>query len=221
MSDLHYFCFDIGGVACTRESTGRAVAKGQEYWGNAFSAKDLRKILFADIGDGRDYWREFQNGLEKEIYLEKALLAGGLQSSVENKAHLEECLKAWCGEPYQPVLDLISRLKEQGYHTSVLTNNNEIMYATPSGKVQYLVDVAVSSHEIGVSKPNEEAYVALLDCIGAKAEETFFTDDRLVNIIAAQHLGIHGFHFRSKEIGMDGAYEELKEFLRKEWINCV
>ncbi|MBI2666968.1 HAD-IA family hydrolase [Candidatus Woesearchaeota archaeon] len=214
MPSLHNFCFDIGGVACTQDSTHRAVIKGKKYWGEDFSSQELKKLLYADLGDGQDYWREFQNGkLSKEDYLEKSLLAGKFSVSIVNKLRLEDCLKAWCGDPYQPILDLISRLKDEGYSTGVLTNNNEIMYNTPSGRVQYLVDVAVSSHEIGVSKPDEEAYLTLLDRMGARAEETFFVDDKLVNILAAQCLGICGFHFRSREIGMDGAFEELRKFL--------
>src|SRR3989344_6276834 len=217
---LTYFCFDIGGVASSQENTGKAVSLGNEYWGEDFSKTNLKRMLFANLGDGRDYWREFQNGLlPKEKYLEKSLLAGNLPLSAENKTRLENCLKTWCGDPYLPIWEFIFSLKQQMFHTSVLTNNNEIMYNAPSGRIKYLVDVATSSHEIHVSKPEEEAYIKHLDLIGAKAEDTFCTDDKLVNVQVFQHLGGCGFHFRSKDIGMDRAFKEMLEFLQEKGIS--
>ena len=45
-----------------------------------------------------------------------------------------------------------------------------------------------------------------------------FVDDQEQNVEAANSYGLQGFHFRSKEMGMDKAFEELVEFLRRKEV---
>jgi putative hydrolase of the HAD superfamily len=53
------------------------------------------------------------------------------------------------------------------------------------------------SWEIGVEKPNPQAYHFLLDHLKLPASEVIFVDDRLENVTAAQKAGIDAIWFKS------------------------
>ncbi|MFE3454537.1 HAD family hydrolase [Nonomuraea sp. NPDC059194] len=52
------------------------------------------------------------------------------------------------------------------------------------------------SGRMGLSKPDPEIYLAVLDGLGAAPGEVTFVDDRLVNVEAAERVGLVGVHFR-------------------------
>ncbi|MEK6905943.1 MAG: HAD family hydrolase [Nanoarchaeota archaeon] len=219
MSEIKYMCFDIGGVANVRMPLEEVVSLGQQYFGENFSSVKLKQMMFP-IVENTNQWREFQNGeISAQNYLGYALSAGGFPTNENNKILFRSLLEEWCGVPYQPVLDLVEKLKQDGYHTSVLSNNNEIMYNTPSAEIKNRVDVAISSHEIGRSKLHWEAYCILLGKIKATTPgEVLLVDDKVENIQAAKRYGLQGFHFRSKELTQDVAFKELRLFLLKSWF---
>ena len=219
MSEITHVCFDIGGVANRELPRDQVVSRGQEYFGQDFSGEKLREMMFPTIAKA-DIWKEFQNGMiPAQRYLEFSLYAGGFAPSDQNKNNLRQLLEEWCGAPYQPILDLVDDLKRNSYHTSVLSNNNEIMYNTPGAEIKNRVDVSLSSHEIFVSKPHYNAFCVLLDKIKAGSpQEVLFIDNKTENTEAAKEYGLQGFHFRSKEIGMDTAFAELMEELRRKGV---
>ncbi|MEK6853367.1 MAG: HAD-IA family hydrolase [Nanoarchaeota archaeon] len=215
---IKHICFDIGGVANLRLDNKRLSDYADKLWNGELSWDDLKKALHP-YPEGRDIWREFQNGqISADTYLSAVLKTANFKDSSENKEKLGSTLKAWCGIPYQPMLDLVGRLNQAGYYTSVLSNNNEIMYYNRSSEIRNIAHLGLSSHLIGCSKPDERAYQKLLWVTGAKAEETIFVDDKQANITAAEKLGIHGFRFRSEELSLDEAFAELVEFLQKKGL---
>ncbi|MBI4147320.1 HAD-IA family hydrolase [Candidatus Woesearchaeota archaeon] len=219
MSEIKYVCFDIGGVANVRMPREEVISRGQQYFGQEFSSEKLKQMMFP-IVDNISLWGEFQKGeISAQNYLESALSAGGFPTNKNNPILFRSLLEEWCGVPYQPVLDLVERLKQNGYPTSVLSNNNEIMYNTPSAEIKNRVDAAISSHEIGRSKPHWEAYCILLGKIKATAPgEVLLVDDKIENVQAAKRYGLQGFHFRSKELNQDNAFDELMLFLKNNQV---
>lgn len=218
MSEIKYVCFDIGGVANVRQLPYVILSNVQKKWG--VSEEAWKKMIHPNL-DGRDIWREFQNGkVNADEYINAAFKSVNIPATIENQIFFYRLLEDWCGVPYQPVLDLVDGLKQNGYHTSVLSNNNEIMYNTYSAEaIKKRVDVAISSHEIGVSKPHWDAYCILLGKVGANApEEVAFIDDREKNVQAANRYGLQGFHFRSKEEGRDKALADLIKELREKGV---
>ena len=206
MSEIKYVCFDIGGVANVRPLSYIILSAAQKKFGN-LSEEEWRKMVQPRL-DGRDVWREFNNGkIDADQYVSDAFQSVNIPATIENRIFFYRLLQEWCGVPYQPVLDLVDTLKKNGYHTSVLSNNNEIMYNTFSAEaIKKRVDVAISSHEIGVSKPHWDAFCVLLGRVKAEApEQVLFVDDREKNIEAANRYGLQGFHFQSKKPGMDKA----------------
>lgn len=218
MSEIKYVCFDIGGVANVRQLPYVIFSNVQKKWG---ISEEAWKKMIHPVLDGRDIWREFQNGkVNADEYVNAAFKSVNIPATIENQFFFHRLLEDWCGVPYQPVLDLVAALKQNGYHTSILSNNNEIMYNTFSAEaIKKRVDVAISSHQIGVSKPHWDAYCILLGKIGANdPEEVAFVDDRQENVDMATKLGLHGFHFRSREDGRDKALGDFVKYLKEKGV---
>jgi HAD superfamily hydrolase (TIGR01509 family) len=74
-----------------------------------------------------------------------------------------------------------------------------------------LVDLMVFDGEEGVSKPDAQIYQRTLTRLGAQAEEAVFVDDKLENVEAARHLGMHGVHYKD----VRQAISEIKAILEK------
>ena len=60
-------------------------------------------------------------------------------------------------------------------------------------------DQTYASNKIGEAKPNPNFFQLILEAEGYKAEEAFFTDDKIENCQAAAWLGIRAVQFESPE----------------------
>lgn len=60
--------------------------------------------------------------------------------------------------------------------------------------LDYFEDIVVSGTE-KLIKPDPRIYKLLMDRNGLEAEECVFIDDKLINVIAAQNLGVFGLKF--------------------------
>jgi len=60
-------------------------------------------------------------------------------------------------------------------------------------------DQTYASNKIGEAKPDPHFFEVILEAEGYKAEEAFFTDDKIENCQAAESLGIKTVHFESPE----------------------
>lgn len=97
--------------------------------------------------------------------------------------------------------EIVVRLRELGYRLAILSNHGKewIEYSEKKFDFQNLFDVCVYSHEIGASKPDSRAFEAVLDKLGAEAQECLFIDDSPVNIAGAQKLGFNTILFEDAE----------------------
>lgn len=88
------------------------------------------------------------------------------------------------------LLNLIKNLKNN-YKLAILSDLWPISY-------KYLINErlmenfhsSVFSHHVKIRKPNKEVYRLILEKIGVKAGECLFIDDKEMNLIPAQELGI-------------------------------
>ncbi len=211
---IHFLTFDIGGVASLTDKDA-IVAKGRERWPDFDYAQFGRMMVPHGKRIDKDYWRLIQDGLiNPEEYLSAGMCAGKLPDTQKNRDHFRAVLKTFSGNWYSPMLRLVEDLKGNGYHTSILSNNNELLYAD-NGLVA-IVDVSISSHHIHISKPRMKAYELLLQRIGASDPSTvLFTDDKLKNVQGAEDAGINGYLFRSREMPMDEAFGEFVSHLQE------
>jgi HAD superfamily hydrolase (TIGR01509 family) len=88
-----------------------------------------------------------------------------------------------------------------------LSNSNELHWERNANDlgVNELFEVAISSHEVGVCKPDLRIYHVALDRLGVAPDAVMFFDDVAVNVIAAKRLGIHAFQVN----GVAGIRERL------------
>lgn len=152
------------------------------------------------------------NELDRGVMEEEDVIA----LMIEQLPGLEEKARAFWNhihltiEAFPYAADWVRGLKEEGYHTFLLTNYPRSLYRNTAEQyftfLPYVENVLVSSHEKMI-KPDEAIYERLLAMFDLKAEETVFIDDRLVNIEGAERVGIKGIHFTN--------YEEVNAKLRK------
>ena len=57
------------------------------------------------------------------------------------------------------------------------------------------VELVVSSHQLGVRKPDAGFYSGLLEAVGLPASQVLFVDDRQVNVVGAEAVGVRSHRF--------------------------
>ena len=96
------------------------------------------------------------------------------------------------------MLIYVDSLRKRGYRVALLSNVTEprAEFIRKQGFYRHFEPVVLSC-EIGVSKPHKEAFVTLLNQLGASARDCIMIDDKPENIAAARRLGIDGIIFSS------------------------
>lgn len=106
---------------------------------------------------------------------------------------------AWGRQPFTAdpaALELLDELRTAGYRTAVLTNGTDgIPDEVASIGLPDRVDAIFSSHEIGFAKPDRRAFQHVVDALGLRGPEVFFTDDSKQKLSGATELGMIVHHF--------------------------
>jgi putative hydrolase of the HAD superfamily len=99
------------------------------------------------------------------------------------------------------MLDWQLKLKERGILTGILSNMGDNVLANMKREFDWLprFNVLVWSFQLLMAKPDPAIYHHVLKELGTTPEETLFLDDKLVNIQAAQALGIRAIQFSNIE----------------------
>jgi len=92
-------------------------------------------------------------------------------------------------------------LKQRGFLTAILSNMGDNVLENMLREFDWLqrFDVLVWSFQLRMAKPDPAIYQYVLQKLGTGPEETLFLDDKLVNIQAAQALGIKAIQFSTVE----------------------
>lgn len=115
------------------------------------------------------------------------------------------------------VIELMNKLKNNGYQIYILSNNNKQAY-------EYLlklpmfqcVDGWIVSCNYHIMKPDSRLYEILLDKYNLISKESFFIDDKKENVERAKMLGMNGYILDYK---IDGVNELIKAMKRNN-IKC-
>ncbi len=95
---------------------------------------------------------------------------------------------------------LVHRLKEQKIRVGMLSNTTDYRSKLIRSFGLYEpFEPCLLSCEMGIRKPDLEAYRLLLEKLELPANEVVFVDDKIANIEAANQLGIDGIFFDSEE----------------------
>jgi putative hydrolase of the HAD superfamily len=89
------------------------------------------------------------------------------------------------------------QLKRRGLLTGILSNMGDNVLDLMKREFDWLprFDVLVWSYQLRMAKPDPAIYRHLLRELGTRPEETLFLDDKLVNVEAAQALGMNAIQF--------------------------
>lgn len=112
---------------------------------------------------------------------------------------------SWPKAFYPGAVELLKHLRQQ-YTVACLSNSNAIHWQRFHGFREYF-HVALSSHLMGLIKPDTACLARALHDCGADAEATIFFDDTLDNVDSARKLGIRAFHV----CGLDEVEHVLRE----------
>lgn len=88
--------------------------------------------------------------------------------------------------------ELLASLRTQ-HRLACLSNTNAVHWGR-FPDFPAIFDTCFASHEMGVVKPDREAYAHVLDKLEVRASAVYFFDDLPENVAAAQTLGINAFH---------------------------
>jgi putative hydrolase of the HAD superfamily len=107
--------------------------------------------------------------------------------------------------------ELLASLRPR-FRLAALSNSNELHWErnTDDLGVTGLFEVAISSHEVGLCKPDPGIYQVALERLAVRSEAVMFFDDVADNVAAASRLGMRAFQ-------VDGV-ESLRERLQHECI---
>jgi 2-haloacid dehalogenase len=102
---------------------------------------------------------------------------------------------------FQPVVDILQKLKEAGYPLYGLSNWSAEKFTLVRASHPFFewFDEIVLSGEIGLVKPDKAMFDFLLQRIGLPASECLFIDDYPPNINAARDLGFQTIHYQSPQ----------------------
>lgn len=187
--------FDLGGVILNL-APQKTEAAFMELAGSEAAYLQMQKTLF-----GQNHFANFEtNAIPSEEFVQQIQQLNNRPLSTQQ---VETAWSAMLLDMPAYRIDLIKKLKTNGYRIFLLSNINSIhlrdVYAIiqqehPGLDFDALFETAYYSHLIERRKPDLSTFQFLLDDAGLEAETTLFIDDTLDNIEAAEKVGIQGWH---------------------------
>ncbi len=96
-------------------------------------------------------------------------------------------------EPYPGIAELIDGLNAAGLKTGCLSNTNaphwHVMTETAPFAPVARLQMRLGSHEIGLAKPDPDAFLAYADKFNLRPEEIIYFDDNRANVMTSTMLG--------------------------------
>lgn len=179
-------------------------------WRDFLREKGFEEAMVERIADATvrsDVWCEYDRGVWTDGQL--------LEAFVKNDPAIEKELRI-SFENFKGMVTIreyaipwLKGLRAAGYHTWYLSNFSQKAETECGDSLAFMpyMDGGILSYRDRLIKPDPAVYKLLLERYGLAAQESVFIDDTLVNVEAAEKLGIHGIRFVTKE----QADRELKE----------
>ncbi len=181
--------FDFGGVIAEANVVQMKAFLLQSFQINKDELSLALRNMQKSISQGKSeqaYWEEY--AASKNIILPKDWIVQ-FGSIIDNSITL-----------FPDTIALVKALQSQGYQTAMLSDVTEYQ-AKIIRKMGYydLFHPVLLSYEIGVQKPNPEAFKILISKLQTAPSNIIFIDDRFENVEAAKALGIDAIQFLSAQ----------------------
>lgn len=185
------FVFDFGGVIGGTDAHVVAQAIATQFGIPVHEALSVYRQ--SPRSSCEEYWQTYAKGLNKSLS--------------QNWTDELEKVKMEAIVPVEGTLQVVQQLRRSGYRVAMLSNTTpaRAAYIRSHGYYQPF-DPVILSCDIGVKKPDKQAYLILLEQLCAEAKDCIFIDDKESNIVAAQKLGFDTIQFR----GIDALKQELE-----------
>src|SRR5215510_168015 len=183
MSSIDVLLFDLGGVLVEFSGIQElAVLLQGRLSESEISEKMSRYLPSERFGLGKLSREEFGNQFIKDWNLE-----------LPAEDFLRE-FQSWSKRLYPGAVELLALLRPR-YRLAALSNSNELHWERNTNElgVNDLFEVAISSHQVGLYKPDAQIYRIALDRLGVTPDRVMFFDDVPANVTAASALGIRAF----------------------------
>ncbi len=197
MKNITHLVFDLGGVIVE------------------LNGKPIKPEWFAESEVPDDIWqqwllsaapREYESGrISESEFATRVVRELSLNTSVSSFLRHFTALPVG---PYAGARELLLKLKKR-YKTALFSNSNPVHWARKMGEMQLgeLFDYYYASHLMGCAKPEQQAYLKVLDGLSVPATQVLFFDDNQLNVDAARETGMHA----ETVVGFDQLVEKLKE----------
>lgn len=161
-----------------------------------------------DIPKSEDYMRKYEEAVQlkpwetEEHMAQNFLFEFGVEQSSENADFVIDVFRRGIAAAtlFDGMRELLILLKHKGLKLGLLSNTSIFETSVLDRlEIRDLFDAMVFSWQKGNLKPSHEAFIHILDELGAVKEETLFVDDGKKNVEAAKALGMQGLIFQDAD----------------------
>jgi putative hydrolase of the HAD superfamily len=189
MSKIDVLLFDLGGVLVEFSGVrGLAVLLQGRLSESEIMEQMSHYLPSEEFGLGKLSPREFGERFVKDWNID-----------LSPEDFLQE-FQSWSKRLLPGAVELLTLLRPR-YRLAALSNSNELHWERNTNElgVTRLFEVAISSHQVGLSKPDPQMYLTALDRLGTSPDRIMFFDDVPANVTAASALGIRAFQVEGVE----------------------
>ena len=146
--------------------------------------------------------------LDRGTITEEVAKANIINRKIENEEFINLVFENWYDilTPIESSIELLKKLKENGYRVFYLSNFHlaAFEYVTRKHDFFNLFEGGVVSYNEKLLKPEKEIYERIMDKYKIQPEETVFIDDTQENVKAAMKHGIKGIILENpKSLGVE------------------
>ncbi len=196
--DLEVLLFDLGGVIV--ELSG--LPQWTEWTGGRLSNEEIwQRWLYSpsvrSFESGRCTPEDFASRLVAEFDLPL------------EPAEFLAAFAAWPTGTYAGALELLRRLQGQPFRLACFSNTNSLHWPRFLDEMQlrHHFDAHFASHELGVLKPDVEAFREVTRLLGCPPGGILLLDDNALNVDGARRAGLRA----ECVVGVDGARRRLHQ----------
>jgi len=188
---IKWVLFDFGDVFCRPQNATRIgeMATLSGFSEDEFSGNYFHKRHDYDQGliDGRAYWKRMLDRAGRTLDV----------GTIDRLVALD--VESWI-EADERMVNFALTLQEKGMRIGVLSNMPPDHAVVFQERLDWLkrFDRLFLSAEIKLIKPMSEIYEYVLTQVDCEPGEILFIDDKEENLIAAEAVGIKGYHYTSE-----------------------